>query len=113
MSGNLSENLKNPYLFQEHQPGTYEYSENDYGGKVASGSLTLTDEPARDSAAQAAAGGEMRRGSDSEWGADDGGHLIGARFGGASGEENLTAQSRNLNRGAYKRMEAHWFSIRL
>ena len=110
MSGNLSEDLKNPYLFQEHQPGTYEYSENDYGGKVASGSLTLTDEPARDSAAQAAAGGEMRRGSDSEWGADDGGHLIGARFGGASGEENLTAQSRNLNRGAYKRMENQWAS---
>ncbi len=108
MAGDLSENLKNPYLFQENQAGEYEYSENDYGGKVASGSLALADEPVRDSAAQAAAGGEMRRGSDSEWGADDGGHLIGARFGGAAGEENLTAQSRNLNRGAYKRMENQW-----
>lgn len=108
MAGDLSEDLKNPYLFLEHQAGEYEYSENDYGGKVASGSLSLTDEPMRDNTAQAAAGGEMRRGSDSEWGADDGGHLIGARFGGSPGDENLTAQSRNLNRGAYKRMENQW-----
>ena len=45
MAGDLSENLKNPYLFQENQAGEYEYSENDYGGKVASGSLALADEP--------------------------------------------------------------------
>lgn len=108
MPGDLSADLKNPYLFSEYQAGEYEYSENDYGGRVAFGSLALTDTPMRDNAAQANAGGEMRRANDSEWGADDGGHLVGARFGGSPGEENLTAQSRNLNRGAYKRMENQW-----
>ena len=108
MPGELMEDLKNPYLFSEHPAGEYEYSENDYGGLIASGSLYLTDNPVRDNAAQAAAGGEMRRGNDSEWGPDDGGHLIGARFGGSSGPENLTAQNRNLNRGDYKAMENRW-----
>lgn len=108
MPGELMEDLQNPYLFSERPAGAYEYGKNDYGGLTASGSLYLADNPARDSAAQAAAGGEMRRGSDSEWGPDDGGHLIGARFGGSAGPENLTAQNRNLNRGDYKIMENRW-----
>lgn len=104
----MDADLRNPYLFSENQAGEYTYNVDEYGVKSASGSLKLTDEKVRDNAAQAAAGGEMRRGNDSEWGADDGGHLIGARFGGAVGEENLTAQNRNLNRSAYKRMENQW-----
>lgn len=107
MSRKLSEDLNNPYLFTEFQAGVYEYSE-DSNGKMATGSLRLSDESARDGKAQTAAGGEERRGSDHEWGADDGGHLIGARFGGETGEANLTAQSRNLNRSDYKRMENEW-----
>lgn len=104
----MDADLKNPYLFSENPAGEYTYNVDEYGVKSASGSLQLTDETVRDNAAQAAAGGEMRRGSGSEWGADDGGHLIGARFGGAAGEENLTAQNRNLNRSGYKQMENRW-----
>ena len=57
---------------------------------------------------QLAAGGDSRRGMGDEWGHDDGGHLIAARFGGASTEENLIAQDSNFNRGSYKRMENDW-----
>ena len=108
MSRKLSEDLNNPYLFSEFQAGEYVYEENSVGGKTAYGSLQLSGDPARDSKAQISAGGISRRSNDHEWGADDGGHLIGARFGGESGDANLTAQSRNLNRSKYKRMENEW-----
>lgn len=108
MSRKLSDDLNNPYLFSEHQEGVYEYGENGVGGKTATGSLRIAEEPSRDGKAQSAAGGESRRGNDHEWGADDGGHLIGARFGGETGEANLTAQNRNLNRSDYKHMENEW-----
>jgi len=39
---------------------------------------------------------------------DDGGHLIGARFGGDGGLENLTPMSGKLNRGKWKKMENKW-----
>lgn len=107
MSRNLSEDLNNPYLFSEYKSGEYEY-EVSAGGKSATGSLKIADAPERDSKAQASAGGDFRRSKDHEWGADDGGHLIGARFGGETGEENLTAQNRNLNRSDYKQMENDW-----
>lgn len=102
-----SENFNNPNLFKENAPGVYTYTEGELG-KTASGQLTLSSSPTRDSNAQRTAGGEERRSVESEFGADDGGHLIGARFGGATGEENLTPQNRNLNRGAYKRAENDW-----
>ena len=108
MSRKLSDDLNNPYLFSEYQAGEYEYSENSVGGKTATGSLRIAEDPARDGKAQTAAGGDSRRSSDHEWGADDGGHLIGARFGGETGEANLTAQNRNLNRSDYKHMENEW-----
>lgn len=107
MSRNLSEDLHNPYLFSEYKAGEYEY-EVSADGKSATGSLKIAEDPERDSKAQASAGGEFRRGKNHEWGADDGGHLIGARFGGETGEENLTAQNRNLNRSDYKQMENDW-----
>ena len=107
MSRNLSEDLNNPYLFSEYKSGEYEY-EVSADGKSATGSLKIADAPERDSKAQASAGGDFRRSKDHEWGADDGGHLIGARFGGETGEENLTAQNRNLNRSDYKQMENDW-----
>ena len=108
MPRSLSDDLSNPYLFEENAPGEYSYSPNTVGGREASGQLVISEDSERDSAAQRAAGGEFRRGKDHEWGHDDGGHLIGARFGGATGEENLTAQDSNLNRGSYKRMENDW-----
>jgi WXG100 family type VII secretion target len=39
---------------------------------------------------------------------DEGGHLIGSRFGGTPEGVNLVPQNMNLNRGAWKRMENDW-----
>lgn len=41
-------------------------------------------------------------------GKDDGGHLIGRRFGGLSESDSIIAQDSKLNRGEYKKMEDHW-----
>lgn len=108
MSRSLWDDLTDPNLFESHEQGHYEYGTNGVGGREASGYLGISDEPQRDPSAQLAAGGESRREAGNEWGVDDGGHLIGARFGGSPGEENLTAQDRNLNRGSFKRMENDW-----
>lgn len=107
MTHNLSGDLHDPDLFDEGHQGQYEYEEGDLG-KSASGYLVIDENPHRDQSAQAMAGGDERRSNGHEWGADDGGHLIGARFGGAAGEENLAAQARNLNRSGYKKMENEW-----
>ena len=80
------------------EPGDYTYTETEWG-KSASGVLELADDPERDSVAQRSAGGEFRKPD------DDGGHLIGARFGGSSSAENLEAQNRQLNRGEFKAVE--------
>jgi len=107
-SGSFSDDLNNPNLFSEHQKGVYTYGESSTGGKTATGSLQLVEDPIRNGKAQAAAGGDVRRSNSHKWGADDGGHLIGARFGGETGDVNLTAQNRNLNRGDYKQLENSW-----
>ena len=102
-----TDDLNNPHLFDENEPGNYTYTETAYG-KTASGQLHTATSPDRDALAQRTAGGEDRRTAGNEYGVDDGGHLIGARFGGATGQENLTPQDRNLNRGDYKRAENEW-----
>ena len=96
----LSNDLNNPDLFNENKQGEYNYSQDEHG-KNAFGSLELKT-GTRDSKAQANAGGADRTYR------DDGGHLIATRFNGDSGEHNLEAQDRNLNRGAYKHMENEW-----
>ncbi len=96
-----------PNLFNDNPPGSYVYIDTP-NGKTAYGQLTLVDNPERDAKAQVEAGGKDRRMENDFWGKDDGGHLIGARFGGAPGAENLTPQNRNLNRSAYKSMEDTW-----
>lgn len=97
----LSEVMDDPEFFENHEAGDYQYEQSDIG-KSAYGVLELTDDPIRDSNAQREVGGLERRPD------DDGGHLIGARFGGSPTDENLDAQNRNLNRGAYKREENAW-----
>ena len=97
----LSEALHDPELFTDHRPMDYTYDEG-RNGKHAYGQLGLSDDPHRNPGAQREAGGEERRGD------DDGGHLIGARFDGSPDLENIDAQNRNLNRGAYKREENGW-----
>lgn len=56
----------------------------------------------RDVSAQLKAGGEFRRDT------DDGGHLIGSRFGGSGELDNLIAQNRFINRSVYKTLENTW-----
>ena len=96
-SRSLHNDLNNPNLFTENKSGDYTYAETQYG-KHAEGNLTLA-KGNRDVAAQREAGGEDRRAT------DDGGHLIGNRFDGSGGTENLDAQDSNINRGSYKQLE--------
>lgn len=98
-----SEAMDDPELFSKYSSGEYRYNEDEYG-KSAYGILELEDNPQRNSTAQLTAGGESRRFD------DDGGHLIGARFGGEIGQENLEAQNSNLNRGTFKQLENSWAS---
>ncbi len=85
------------------------YESNGYNYKVnESGQITyaggdLRKEPGeRNSYAQRTAGGEYRHEN------DDGGHLIGARFGGSGGRDNIVAEERTVNRGSYKSLENWW-----
>ena len=98
---NASKMLNDPNLFEHNKPGDYNYNSNKYG-KEAWGNLSLSGLPSRDIVAQRNVGGIDRRKD------DDGGHLIGARFGGSESSENLEAQNRNLNRGTYKQLENKW-----
>lgn len=109
MGRSFSSDIANPDLFSDNKPGNYEFISNSIG-KSAFGQLTLSGAP-RDAVAQRNAGGEARRGSESPYGKDDGGHLIGARFGGLSIEENLTAMDSNLNRQDYKNLENTWAEL--
>jgi len=95
------ENLEDVDLFVNNLPGNYHYLES-ADGKSAWGSLELTEDGVRNPEAQRIAGGEFREET------DDGGHLIGTRFGGSSELENIDAQNRNLNRGGYKTEENSW-----
>lgn len=97
------ENLEDVDLFSDNQPGDYHYLETE-DGKSAWGNLGLTENGVRNLDAQRQAGGEFREET------DDGGHLIGTRFGGSPELENIDAQNRNLNRGAYKAEENSWAS---
>ena len=62
----------------------------------------MTKDGVRNPEVQRSAGGEFREET------DDGGHLIGTRFGGSPDLENIDAQNRNLNRGGYKSEENSW-----
>lgn len=86
----------------EYEANGYKYRANDNGQILhAEGDLRLGDGE-RDAYAQRKAGGEYRREE------DDGGHLIGSRFDGYGGEENLIAQDKSVNRGGYKSLENEW-----
>lgn len=102
----FTEDFNNPDLFEQNKAGEYEYGVNE-GAPYARGSLVLKSAE-RSPKNQKEAGGDYRRDQSSLYGVDDGGHLIGARFGGSGDQENLTAQDRNLNRGEYKKLENEW-----
>lgn len=95
---------------QEYESGNYKY-ETDKQGRIKKcyGELSLQPESERNIYAQRKAGGEdRRRGTLEGEGKDDGGHLIGRRFGGSAEVDNIIAQDSKLNRGEYKRMEDDW-----
>ncbi|MBX3010474.1 MAG: WXG100 family type VII secretion target [Caldilineaceae bacterium] len=78
----------------------YEYTTDTVGRtNRVTGELTLGDAPR--TAHQTAVG---RMGLPS----DEGGHLIGSRFGGTPEGVNLIPQNMNLNRGNWKKMENDW-----
>ena len=108
MSRRLSRDLNDPDLFKENIKGSYQYHNNGKNSKSAYGSLKLSKDPKRSNKAQREAGGDARRKGDHKWGSDDGGHMIGTRFGGSPYEENLTAQNSNLNRQDFKKLEDAW-----
>ncbi len=86
-----------------YESNGYIYKTDDQGRIVnASGELRLDDNPVRDPDAQLAAGGDNRALT------DDGGHLIGARFGGSPGLENMVAENSFINRSQFKRLENAW-----
>jgi len=102
---NLEENrfaddMANPDLFNDNK-GNYDYYETEHG-KGASGNLNLPEETKRNPRAQVAAGGDDREAT------DDGGHLIGTRFGGSPDAENIDAQNRDVNRRGFKGVENEW-----
>lgn len=83
--------------------GEYFYESFD-SGKRAYGQLEYLpkEKRIRDNIAQKMAGGLFRKHT------DQGGHLIGARFGGKSIDVNLFPQNQNFNQGAYKALENEW-----
>lgn len=99
-----SVNIDDSELFEKLEAGDYLY-EKENNNLRAVGELTMDSDVARNNNNQRKVGGEFRR-SD-----DDGGHLIGNRFGGSSELENLAPQNRNLNRGSYKQLENEWADI--
>ena len=95
---------------EKYEAGGYNY-ETDKQGRIThcDGKLRLDPNTERNAYAQLKAGGEDRhRGKLEGEGKDDGGHLIGRRFGGSKELDNMIAQDSHLNRGEYKAMENAW-----
>lgn len=102
-------------LFQEHFASTYSlkpnenYDANGYSyetdkfGRITrcEGTLRL-EEGKRNTAHQIRAGGEYRLEN------DEGGHLIGRRFGGSEKVDNLVPMDSHVNGGEYKEIENDW-----
>lgn len=97
----IAEDIMQDYT-DTYESNGYNYQSNDVGQILnASGNLRLED-GIRNNYAQRNVGGEFRHDN------DDGGHLIGARFGGSGDLDNLIPQDRSINRGAYKSLENQW-----
>ena len=86
----------------QYESNGYRYTTNDSGQIIhAEGDLRLEDGK-RNPYAQRIAGGDNRHEG------DDGGHLIGARFGGSGELDNIVAEDSHINRGAFKTLENGW-----
>jgi len=95
---------------ERYESNGYNY-ETDKHGRIThcDGTLRLDSQNDRNTYAQRKAGGEDRHlGKTKGEGKDDGGHLIGRRFGGSKELDNMVAQDSHLNRSEYKKMENDW-----
>lgn len=105
------EHDKNKLQSSERYDSNGYHYETDKQGRIkhCEGTLRLEKNNERNPYAQLKAGGEdRRRDGDDARGKDDGGHLIGRRFGGSKDLDNLIAQNSRFNRGEYKSMEDDW-----
>lgn len=97
----------------ETNEGRYHYQTDSKGRIVnASGKLQL-EEGKRYGNHQSRVGGEDRlekRVEGEKIKMDEGGHLIATRFGGSGRVDNLVAMDKEVNRGAYKKLEDQWAS---
>lgn len=89
------------------QAGEYHYESGKNNLRHAYGQLKYVEKSnrKRNSYVQKSAG-DIRRRDD-----DEGGHLIGSRFGGSCAEDNIFPQNRHLNRSAYKALENLWLEL--
>ena len=81
---------------------SYEYRVNGNNQVIYAGGDLKLEHGERNLYAQRIAGGEFRRES------DDGGHLIGTRFGGSGELKNLVPEDSHVNRSAFKSIENQW-----
>lgn len=87
---------------ENYDANGYNYETDKYGRiKSCEGTLRL-EEGKRNTDHQVHAGGEYRLEN------DEGGHLIGRRFGGSEKIDNLVAMEHSVNRGEYKELEDDW-----
>lgn len=85
-----------------YEVNKYSYETDRYGRiKRCEGHLRL-EKGKRNTAHQTMAGGEYRLET------DEGGHLIGRRFGGSERVDNLVPMGQNVNRYEYKELEDEW-----
>ena len=91
-----SEAMNDKNIFEKYERGLYDETEL---GKAGTQTLKYTPNAYRNAYAQRTAGGEDRRPD------DQGGHGIAVSLGGSPDKENIGAQNKNLNQGAYKNQE--------
>lgn len=87
---------------EQYEVNNYSYETDRYGRiKRCEGTLRL-EEGKRNTAHQTRAGGEYRLEN------DEGGHLIGRRFGGSAKIDNIVPMDYDVNRYEYKELEDDW-----
>ncbi len=87
---------------EQYEVNNYSYETDRYGRiKRCEGTLRL-EEGKRNTAHQTRAGGEYRLEN------DEGGHLIGRRFGGSEKVDNIVPMDYDVNHHEYKELEDDW-----
>lgn len=80
----------------------YKYGLDELGRPIEASGLLSHESSERSSKAQLESGGIDRLET------DDGGHLIGVRFGGSGDAENIVPMDRHINRSVFKSLENKW-----